>query len=286
MWRSALPARQLNLESGATETAEAVAASGLPCHDVGTGAIEKFRAARRTQAIVKTTDQDGHTRPAAAAVPPDRRSSARDRLSPRRTPVAAVVAGPRPRRSESAAGPPGREDEDQARPRRSDLWPAEGDPRNAPERPAGEPRGPQAYAFGNEIGQKSGSIKTAWRLACRRAQIVDLHFHDLRREAGSRWLEGGVPLQVVRDWLGHTNISQTSTYLESTFMGQHDAMRRFEETRGRAARAAKVRAKQRAKKGFVQRRETKGGKQPNSGSTRARELKKNPNESANGHGQQ
>ena len=99
--------------------------------------------------------------------------------------------------------------------------------------PAGEPHGPQAYVFGNEIGQRSGSIKTAWRLACRRAKIVDLHFHDLRREAGSRWLEGGVPLQVVRDWLGHTNISQTSTYLESTLMGQHDAMRRFEEARAR-----------------------------------------------------
>lgn len=99
--------------------------------------------------------------------------------------------------------------------------------------PAGELHGPQAYVFGNEIGQRSHSITTAWRLTCRRAQIVDLHFHDLRREAGSRWLEGGVPLQVVRDWLGHTNISQTSTYLESTFMGQHDAMRRFEEGRGR-----------------------------------------------------
>lgn len=99
--------------------------------------------------------------------------------------------------------------------------------------PAGEPQGPQAYVFGNEIGRRRGSIRTAWRLACRRAGIVDLHFHDLRREAGSRWLEGGVPLQVVRDWLGHTNISQTSTYLESTFAGQHDAMRRFEEARGR-----------------------------------------------------
>jgi hypothetical protein len=51
----------------------------------------------------------------------------------------------------------------------------------------------------------------------------------LRREAGSRWLEGGVPLQTVRDWLGHSNISQTSTYLESTLKGQHEAMRRYEE---------------------------------------------------------
>ena len=94
--------------------------------------------------------------------------------------------------------------------------------------PAGEPHGPQAFVFGNELGERRGSIKTAWRLTCKRAGIVGLRIHDLRREAGSRWLEGGVPLQVVRDWLGHTNISQTSTYLESTVTGQHDAMRRFE----------------------------------------------------------
>jgi hypothetical protein len=37
------------------------------------------------------------------------------------------------------------------------------------------------------------------------------------------------------DWLGHSNISQTSTYLESTLKGQHDAMRRFYEQRGAAA---------------------------------------------------
>ena len=91
----------------------------------------------------------------------------------------------------------------------------------------------EAYVFGNELGQPTLRVKTAWAGACRRAGIRDLQFRDLRREAGSRWVEGGVPLQTVRDWLGHTNISQTSTYLESTLQGQHDAMRRFEERRVR-----------------------------------------------------
>lgn len=97
--------------------------------------------------------------------------------------------------------------------------------------PAGDPFGAEAYVFGNEIGQRTKSIKTAWRLACARANIRDLHFHDLRREAGSRWLEGGVSLVTVRDWLGHTNISQTSAYLESSIKGQHEAMRLFDERR-------------------------------------------------------
>ena len=97
--------------------------------------------------------------------------------------------------------------------------------------PAGKQHPSTAYVFGNEIGQRVTTIKTAWRLACRRAGIEGLHFHDLRREAGSRWLEGGVGLHVVRDWLGHTTIEQTSTYLSSTLRVQHDAMARFEERR-------------------------------------------------------
>ena len=89
------------------------------------------------------------------------------------------------------------------------------------------------HVFGNEIGQPVHAIKTAWRLACSRAKITDLHFHDLRREAGSRWMEAGVPLATIQKWLGHTNIAQTSTYLATTTVGEHEAMRRFEERVGR-----------------------------------------------------
>jgi integrase len=93
--------------------------------------------------------------------------------------------------------------------------------------PDGTPHPGTAYVFGNEIGQRVTTVRTAWRLACKRARIEGLHFHDLRREAGSRWLEGGVPLHTVRAWLGHSNISQTSTYFATTFEAQHDVMRRL-----------------------------------------------------------
>src|SRR3984893_6364251 len=82
---------------------------------------------------------------------------------------------------------------------------------------------PNAFVFGSEIGQRITSIKTAWGAAHRRGAISDLHFHDLRREAGSRWLEGAVPLQMIRDWLGHSTIAQTSTHLGSTVQGKHNA---------------------------------------------------------------
>lgn len=89
------------------------------------------------------------------------------------------------------------------------------------------------YVFGNELGQRVDAIKTSWLGACRRAEVYDLHFHDLRREAGSRWMEAGVPLATIQKWLGHTNIAQTSTYLSTTTAGEHEAMRRFEERIGR-----------------------------------------------------
>lgn len=50
---------------------------------------------------------------------------------------------------------------------------------------------PTAHVFGNEVGEPVDNVKTAWRTACRRAGISGLNFHDLRRECGSRWLEGG-----------------------------------------------------------------------------------------------
>jgi integrase len=64
---------------------------------------------------------------------------------------------------------------------------------------------------------------------CRAAlRSIDLHFHDLRREAGSRWLDAGVPLHRIQKWLGHANISQTSTYLMAESADDDEAMRRFE----------------------------------------------------------
>jgi integrase len=67
---------------------------------------------------------------------------------------------------------------------------------------------------------------------------IDLHFHDLRREAGSRWMDAGVPLTMIQKWLGHANISQTSTYLAASGGGDAEAMRAFEERAGRLPQVA------------------------------------------------
>lgn len=118
--------------------------------------------------------------------------------------------------------------------------------------PAGQPYEPHHYVFGNALGQRVIDIKRAWMTAVLKAHghkavytkgtnlaeasrvalhVIGLRFHDLRREAGSRWLEGGVPLHTVRDWLGHTSIAQTSTYLAGTLKTSHDAMLAFDAGR-------------------------------------------------------
>ena len=81
--------------------------------------------------------------------------------------------------------------------------------------PKGEEFSPDAYVFGNAMGERRVTIKTAWRNTCRRAGIHDLHFHDLRREFACRLLESSADLHDVRDFLGHANITTTSRYLRS-----------------------------------------------------------------------
>lgn len=116
----------------------------------------------------------------------------------------------------------------------------------------GQPFPDDAFVFGNETGERITQI-SAW-VACvvqmrgqtperkpggnlsaaSRAAYKDagLHFHDLRREAASRWLDSGAfTLAEIRDLLGHTNIAQTSEYLSVKSGSAIDAMRRFNEQR-------------------------------------------------------
>ena len=96
--------------------------------------------------------------------------------------------------------------------------------------PAGNVLGPQAYVFGSAIGERTKSLKTAWRTVCRKAQISDLRFHDLRHEAGSRFLEAGWPLHHVQHMLGHGDIKTTSTYLNVTLPNLHRSMRELDKS--------------------------------------------------------
>ena len=103
--------------------------------------------------------------------------------------------------------------------------------------PEGEDLPQEAFVFGDEIGQSISSVKTAWRTACEQAAIVDLHFHDLRREFACRLLESRAELHDVRDFLGHANITTTSRYLRSTTLRLERALTLLEQHEQRLASA-------------------------------------------------
>jgi len=118
--------------------------------------------------------------------------------------------------------------------------------------PAGRPYPPAAYVFG-QLGARVREIKKAWETCVLRAhghephwtkgthglneesraafRAVNPHCHDLRHEAGCRWLEAGWPIHHVQEMLGHTNFSQTSTYLHAAEMGLQESMQRFDAAR-------------------------------------------------------
>ena len=62
-------------------------------------------------------------------------------------------------------------------------------------------------------------------------RAINLHFHDLRHEGGSRLIEAGWPVHYVQHMLGHASLQQTSTYLNATLRGLHESMRNLDQSR-------------------------------------------------------
>jgi integrase len=114
----------------------------------------------------------------------------------------------------------------------------------------------RCFVFGDDIGQHVKCIRKTWDTAVLKAhghkpvwvgsntlsaesraalRDIDLHFHDLQHEAGSRLHEAGWPLHHVQHMLGHKSLEQTTTYLNVTLTGLEESMRRFDESVARCA---------------------------------------------------
>jgi integrase len=102
--------------------------------------------------------------------------------------------------------------------------------------PAGHPLPSDAYVFGNAIGRRVKSVRTAWENACEKAGLSGLQLRDLRHEAGSRFEEAGVQVTLVSKILWHTNLTTTSRYLNINLRGLHAAMDKLEAHRPAVAR--------------------------------------------------
>jgi integrase len=69
---------------------------------------------------------------------------------------------------------------------------------------------PDSTKRNSGLRTKTGGLTTEGQA---KIDEIDLHFHDLRHEAGSRRLEEGWPLHAVSVWLGHANIATTARHL-------------------------------------------------------------------------
>jgi integrase len=80
--------------------------------------------------------------------------------------------------------------------------------------PDGKALPPDAYVFGNEIGERVRSTRTAWENARMAAGLPGLHLADLRHEAASRFDEASVPINFVSKILGHADLSHHEPQFE------------------------------------------------------------------------
>ena len=84
--------------------------------------------------------------------------------------------------------------------------------------------GPEAYVFGDEVGERVMDFRGSWTKLLVAAGITDkkkgtdgdLHWHDLRHECGSRLAEQGVPVHEIQYLLGHASLVTTQRYLNAT----------------------------------------------------------------------
>jgi len=73
------------------------------------------------------------------------------------------------------------------------------------------PQQTDGFVFGN-----INSIKTAWKTACRLADVKDFRFHDCRHTATTRMIASGSPHTEVMKITGHTQLKTFLRYLNIT----------------------------------------------------------------------
>lgn len=95
------------------------------------------------------------------------------------------------------------------------------------------------WVFSDEAGERIASVKRSFATACRRAGIVDFHFHDLRHTCAAWLVQVGVPLTEVRDVLGHSTVKMTERYAHLAPENTRAALARLEVVASRSSHAEK-----------------------------------------------
>jgi integrase len=78
-------------------------------------------------------------------------------------------------------------------------------------------------------GGKLVDVKKGFRKALEDAKIFNFHFHDLRHTFATRLADAGVPLSVIAELLGHSDIRMTKRYSHATDRAKRDAVEKLTE---------------------------------------------------------
>lgn len=68
------------------------------------------------------------------------------------------------------------------------------------------------HVFRHDDGQRLVNMEKGMKGAVRRARLVDVRWHDLRRTAGCRWLQSGRSMEEVCILLGHSSVTVTEKH--------------------------------------------------------------------------
>jgi integrase len=72
--------------------------------------------------------------------------------------------------------------------------------------------GKARYVFPSQAGGRLEDVKSAWLKLLERAEVIGFRWHDMRHDFASRLVMAGVPLNTVRDLMGHSDIKMTLRY--------------------------------------------------------------------------